>query len=158
MTRSRKERFLGIPLSVFETEAYRSLKASSVKMLVDLAKQYNGYNNGDFTAAYSVLKKHGWKSKGTIQSAIKELIDKGFIVRTRNARFQNPNATCALYGVTWRTIDACNDKLDIRPTKIPTNNFKNFSNDSTSPQFGPSSIHKSGRARQRDGKGRYITS
>jgi hypothetical protein len=156
--KGNKERFLGIPLNVLESEAYRSLRASSVKMLVDLAKQYNGYNNGDFTAAYSVLRRHGWNSKGTIQSALKELMDKGFIVRTRDARFQNPNATCALYGVTWRAIDECKDKLDIKPTKTPSNDFRNFIKNPTRPQLGPSSTLKSGRDRLRDGKGRYIPS
>ena len=88
-----------------------------MKLLIDVAKQYNGSNNGDLHAAWSILSGQGWHSKGTLSRAIKELIDKGFIELTR----QGGKNRCSLYAVTWRSIDECKGKLDVRETRVASN-------------------------------------
>lgn len=88
-----------------------------MKLLVDAAKQYNGSNNGDLHAAWSILSGQGWRSKGTLSRAIKELIDKGFIELTR----QGGKNRCSLYAITWKPIDECKGKLDVKETRVASN-------------------------------------
>lgn len=109
-------RFLAIPHSVLNSEAYSGLKPRAVKLLVDLASQYNGKNNGDLCAAMTVLKAKGWKSNSGIEMALGELIEAGLIDETR----QGGRNRCSLYAVTWHPIDECGGKLDVKPTKAPS--------------------------------------
>jgi hypothetical protein len=109
--------FLGLPKQVITSDAYNQLGAWSVKLLVDVAKQYNGSNNGDLHAAWSILSGQGWRSKGTLSRAIKELIDRGFIELTR----QGGKNRCSLYAITWQPIDECKGKLDVKETRVASN-------------------------------------
>ena len=118
--RRDRGRFFGIPLKVIESENYAMLGAWSVKLLIDIGKQYNGFNNGDLNAAWSIFSKQGWHSKGTLYRAIKELIDKGFIELTR----QGGKNRCSLYAITWQSIDECGGKLDVRQTRVASNLWK----------------------------------
>jgi len=75
-------------------------------MLNDIARQYNGKNNGDLVATWKVMQPKGWSSKTTLKKAIDELIYYGFIVMTQQGGIsvgekQRPN----LYAVTWQRID-----------------------------------------------------
>lgn len=89
---------------------YHNLSGNAVKLLMDLACQFNGHNNGDLTIAFSILSKRGWRSKGTIRRATRELLEAGMIVQTREGRFLNPGGVCDLYAVTWKPIDECPGK------------------------------------------------
>jgi hypothetical protein len=40
-----------LPLAVIEQPRFRALEHKAVKLLLDLFAQFNGRNNGDFTAA-----------------------------------------------------------------------------------------------------------
>ncbi|MEX2326317.1 MAG: hypothetical protein WD558_01175, partial [Pseudomonadales bacterium] len=55
--------FAGIPRHVIQHPDYQALSGNAVKLLVDLAFQYRGKNNGDLTTAWHVLKHRGWKSR-----------------------------------------------------------------------------------------------
>ena len=90
---------------IWQHPDYCQLSGNAAKLLMDFACQYNGRNNGDLTNAYSVLSSRGWRSRGTIQRATKELLDARLIVQTREGRFINPGGVCALYAVSWRPID-----------------------------------------------------
>lgn len=107
-------RFVALPLAILESQEYARLNGNAVKALVDLFSQYNGKNNGDFTAAWSVMQKRGWKSKATLYAALKVLIELSWVVKTR----QGGKHVCTLYGVTWQNIDFCNGKLDIKPDEF----------------------------------------
>jgi hypothetical protein len=111
---------MGIPKQVVKSEAYNMLSGWSVRLLVDIAKQYNGFNNGDLQAVFSILSKWGWNSKGTLDRAKKQLLDSGFIVQTR----QGGKHRCSLYAITWYHIDECKGKLDVKPTKVASNDWK----------------------------------
>jgi len=113
-------RFLSIPKQVADSKAYAELGGWSVKLIVDIGKNYNGRNNGDLSAAFSQLQECGWKSKGTLNKAIKELIAHGFIELTR----QGGKHKASLYALTWKSIDECDGKLDVKPTKVASNNWK----------------------------------
>lgn len=115
--------FAGIPRAVMETDDFKSLRSSSVRLLLELAYQFKGNNNGDLTAALGVLKARGWKTKPTIHSAVQELLAKNLIIKTRTGRFMNPGGTCNLYALTWQPIHECGGKLDESPTLSPPRRF-----------------------------------
>lgn len=122
--RSTTRPFLNLPKDVLGSEAYLSLGGWEVKLLVDVGSQYNGKNNGDLTATWSVLKERGWKSPGTLNKALKALVRTGLIEETR----PGGRHRCTLYAITWQSIDECKGKLDVKPTKAPSNRFQEFRN------------------------------
>lgn len=124
-TRSEIGQFAAMPHAVLKTRKYASLDGWAAKLLLDLTRQYNGRNNGDLTAAWTVMREHGWRSKGTLNRAIKRLREVGFIVTTR----QGWNRNCSLYALTWHPIDECMDregrhKHDAKPTLRPPGCWK----------------------------------
>ena len=110
MTKSRNRkkrasaRYISIDYAVLEHPDFYEANPRCHKMLLYLLRQFNGRNNGDFSAAYSVLKKFGFRSKDTIASTLEELIERGLIVRTSESKFKNTNASCDFYAVTWFQI------------------------------------------------------
>ena len=117
--------FAAIPRGVMDNPDYKSVSGNGVKLLVELAYQYRGYNNGDLTTAFSVLKNRGWSSRQTIDRAKKELLKHGLILQTREGKFLNPGGRCALYALTWLPVDECQGKdLEVKPTNTPPRTFK----------------------------------
>lgn len=94
-------RFLLLPEQLLNHPNYLSLSAIAVKLFIDLGAQYYGKNNGDLCIAYSLMEKRGWKSKGTLHKAKKELIDKKFIEVSR----QGGKHKASLYALTFKPID-----------------------------------------------------
>ncbi len=97
--------FAALPHSVFRSVGGRPpptavLSHSAFRLLVDLAMQFNGTNNGNLTAAHSVLRAYGWSSKGTLGAAIVELVATGFIEVTQRGGKRLPS----LYALTWLPI------------------------------------------------------
>jgi hypothetical protein len=119
--RAESGQFLAIPTQIPLSDQYTKLTAWSVKLLIDLYAQYNGRNNGDLCAAWSLMQKRGWRSKGTLYRAVMELTDAGFILKTR----MGGRHKTTLYAVTFKGIDECGGKLEIKPTAIPPNTWKN---------------------------------
>jgi hypothetical protein len=117
-----KSRFLAIPHSVLNSEAYKGLKNAPVRLLIDIGSQFNGSNNGDLCAAMTVMKVRGWKSNSSLETALNALVDAGLIEQTR----QGGRNRCSLYAVTWHRINECKGKLDVRPTKAPSARYLNL--------------------------------
>ena len=108
-----KESFLYLPDSLIFDPAFGSLSGNAVKLFIEMAKEYNGRNNGDLAATFNMLKSRGFKSKGTLFKSLQELEAKGFIEQTR----QGGKNKCSLYALTIRNIDECGGKLDVSPTR-----------------------------------------
>jgi hypothetical protein len=81
---------------------------------VDLLAQYQGNNNGDFCAAWTMMSKRGWRSRDTLCKALKELVVNGWIVQTR----QGGMNVASLYGVTFFALDP-SSKLDVSAKAFP---------------------------------------
>lgn len=96
------EQFVGIVRSVFDSGAYSQLSPHACKLLLDVACQYRGDNNGDLTAAWSVMSKRGWRSRTTLWRCKQELVELGFLYVTRIGRMPN---TCELLALTWFRLD-----------------------------------------------------
>lgn len=111
-------RFVGIPDYVFRSPEFGLLSGWDLKLLVELAGGYNGFNNGNLSCAYRQLKERGWRSNSTLQASRQRLLANGWIVTTRHGGRRR----CALYAITWAAIDACEGKgLEIGPEKTPRN-------------------------------------
>lgn len=113
--------FFAIPHSVLNGAAYLSVSSHARMLLFDLIAQYKGDNNGDFCAAYSMMKLRGWKSTHTLLNAKRELLDVGLIEETRKGA--RPNLA-SLYAVTWLALDDCKGKLDITPAGFHRGAYK----------------------------------
>ena len=112
---SAKERFFAIPYNILQTQNFIRLSGNAIKLLVDLGMQYNGSNNGDLCATWSTMKKRGWKSKSTLYHSIQELVHYGLIEKSSQGGRHKPT----LYCLTWKNVNLCDNKLDIRPTNAP---------------------------------------
>src|SRR5688500_4612213 len=111
-------RFIGIPDYVFRSEEFGRLNGWDLKLLIELAGSYNGFNNGNLSCAYSQLKERGWRSNGTLSDARRRLLSNGWIVTTRHGGKHR----CSLYAITWLPIDECEGKgLEVPPEKSPRN-------------------------------------
>ena len=51
----KKGTFLSLPHDVMDHHDFLSLTSRACKLLLDLGRQYNGFNNGDLCAAFSVV-------------------------------------------------------------------------------------------------------
>lgn len=100
------ETFLALPHAVLKCDNYKQLSHIARSLLVDIARQYNGSNNGDLTACYSFLKERGWKSKTTISKHIKELIHYGMIIKVQAGGINcGGRKRPSLYAISWTKID-----------------------------------------------------
>jgi len=118
----KRERGGFVPLSykMIRSHSYAMLSPHAVKLLNDLMAQYNGYNNGDLCAAWSVMKKRGWRSKSTLWKALKELRKGQWIEVAR----QGGKNRCSLYAFTFFAVDECNGKLEINSTHSPKGTWR----------------------------------
>lgn len=149
--------FGALPRVVWQSHDYCALPGRAVKLLMDLACQYNGRNNGDLTVAYSVLRRRGWSSKGTLSAAVHDLLQAGLIIQTRDAKGINPGAQAALYALAWKPIDECPGKrLTIGPTTTPLRKFSLEGSKSPGPYCGPGPVHKTDRRLPRGEDGRFV--
>lgn len=96
------EPFVGIVRSVFDSPAFLALSPHACKLLLELAGQYRGDNNGNLTVAWSVVSKRGWRSRTTLWRCKDELIQTGFVFVTRKGHFPS---TCELLALTWFPLD-----------------------------------------------------
>jgi hypothetical protein len=119
--RSESGQFAALPHRCLAHENYTRLSSRAIRLLVDMAYQYNGSNNGDLTAAPSILQKRGWRSKETIRLAILELLHFGWITLTRQGGL---NRIANLYAVTFNSIDECGGKLDVQSSRTPSGEWK----------------------------------
>lgn len=113
--------YLGIPHYILRSPEFGRLGPWAVKLLIELASNYNGKNNGDLSAAFSVLSKRGWNSPGTLHAALRALQADGWIVCTRHGGRNR----CSLYAVTWWPIDPCEGKwLEVAPETVPSHRWR----------------------------------
>jgi len=112
--------FIKIYKNMLRSPIYHSLKGNSVKLLFDVASEYNGSNNGDLCVTLSVMKAKGWNSNDKMTRALKELLAKGFLIKTRQGGL---NMGCSLYALGWEPIDNCKGKIHVKPTTTAPTKF-----------------------------------
>lgn len=118
-------RFAMLPDAVLRSPEYHQLPGGAVRVLLALAAQYNGNNNGNLCAALTVVRNYGLNSSDTVSTNLRRLEQASLIVRTRDGMFCGGASTCALFALTWRPIDACPGKrLTVAPTDKPLRSFQ----------------------------------
>lgn len=113
--------FTALPHAIQDCANWRQCSATAIKLLCDLARQYNGRNNGDLCAAMTTLRPYGWTRSGTVLLALAELRHYGFLLLSRQGGLNRPS----LFAVTWRAIDECGGKLTCAAsTQVAPANWK----------------------------------
>ncbi len=94
--------FIALPFSVLDCPGYAKLSHPARSLLLEVARQLKGHDNGRMLLSHAHLVKRGWKSADVINRAKKELIAHNFIFET--VKGQRPNKA-SWYAVTWRSLD-----------------------------------------------------
>ena len=129
--------FASVPRYVIDTPAFKSLRGNSVKLLVLLASQYKGNNNGDLIITHSKYKCD-FKSSQTMYAARDELEQKGFIATNAYGGmsfggFKVPS----LYALTWLPVNDFYDPLKnlYRYTHLPIGKVLKYFIKGTNPKY-----------------------
>ena len=123
--RREKGAFVPLPCNVLDHLNFINLTPKGTRLLFDICSQLRfkeggPANNGDLCVTLSVMKKRGWNSNESLRFALAELLYYEFIVITR----QGGRNLCSLYAVTWWAINECDRKLDVQPTRTPSNGWR----------------------------------
>lgn len=95
--------FLALPHDVTGSPAFFNLSGPAMKLLILVARQIRGSNNGRLLASMNFLSPFGWKSADLLVGARRELVKAGFLHETVKGGFPN---RASWYAVTWRSLDA----------------------------------------------------
>ena len=114
--------FLRLPLDLLIHDSFSTLSPRATKLLIDVAAQYNGHNNGDLCAPLSMMRKRGWKSSDQLFEARTELLDRGLVLTSRQGGLNK----CSLFALTWLEINECEGKLDIQSSAVAPHNWKRW--------------------------------
>lgn len=145
--RGGNDKFAKLPDVVLRSQEAHSVPGEAIRLLAALAAQYNGYNNGNLSAALSVLRHYGFTSNDTVSRNLGNLERAGLIVRTRDGMFSCGVPACALFALGWQRIDACPGKrLTVAPTDRPPRSFR-------AANIGKQSVRKSVQAEPKTGAG-----
>ena len=87
-----------------DSEAYADLTFSA-RSLLDVVGRQLGVpnNNGHLLTAYSYIKKFGFDSDRTVTRATKELIEHGFLFKTKTGGYQRG---VGKFAVTWLPLSS----------------------------------------------------
>ena len=97
------ERFVKLIYPLLESEAWRWLKPNSQAVYIELRRRFNGSNNGKISFSLAEGARILRASKTTIQTALDELEEHGFIKLVKKGRFQGRRAS--EYALTDEQLD-----------------------------------------------------
>lgn len=101
---SAKSLYAPIDHTVIDSPAFANLSGQAVRLLIIVARQWDGYNNGRLHASYSYCRQRGIGSPKTLQDALSSLIAHGLLYRTRCHGFIEGKNIPATYALTWRPL------------------------------------------------------
>ena len=123
--KAKRERggFVALPFAVLRSQSFAQLSGRAVKLLMDLLSEYRGDNNGNLSCAWKLMQARGWSSKDTMWKALQELLDRGWLILTRQGGRHQPS----LYAVSFYAIDDCPGRmLEVGPTATPPGDWKKY--------------------------------
>jgi hypothetical protein len=117
--------FAAIPLEVLTSDACRTLPAYAVRVLLAIAAQYRGRNNGDLALTYATARPFGVVSKKQLVASLAALLDRGLIQKTRQGG-KKPLGP-SLYAISWQCVDDLMGKIESGATTAPSNLWAQWS-------------------------------
>jgi len=93
-------RYAAIEHRVIDSPAFADLTFSAQSLLLLMARQLSKDNNGHLQATHSYMQDFGFSDR-TLTRATKELVEHGFLYRTRMGGYQ---MGASQYAVTWLPI------------------------------------------------------
>ena len=118
---TKSKRFAMLPHSVLGTEAVISLPHSAFRLLVILAAQYNGRNNGGLGLGKNQAEVQGI-ARNTLYRGLATLEERGLIEQTYPASRVPPRPT--MYALNWLAAD---DTDWSTATRTPAHTYKSWS-------------------------------
>jgi hypothetical protein len=103
--------YVALSRFALQSQSFAKLSPHAVKLLLDFMAGYSGFSNGDLSMPWSHAVTRGWRSRDTLNRALKELLDGGWIIKTRQGGRRN--RTCCLYAITLFSIDDCRHKTGV---------------------------------------------
>lgn len=123
-SRSAHKRYISLPHCVLDSTSYADLNGSAIKLLTLIARQWNGYNNGNLTCTWDQMKPY-FGGQDTMRSALKALIKQRLIEITgTGSTSRKGGLPPVLYAITWESIDEYRGKgqMTAKPTSTPIRN------------------------------------
>lgn len=120
MSRNRKKHgvavsgaWLPLSLTFLRSRAAAELSPHGAKLLLDVLSMLgpNASRNGDISLAPKLLRSRGWPSSATLIAAVRELLDYGLLVKTR----QGSRLDCSLFALTLYPLDCDPNKIEVGP-------------------------------------------
>lgn len=106
-------RFTALPHNVIHSMEFRALGYAARALLFDTAAQYNQSNNGKLVCCMKYLRPLGWTSNDTITRALRQLLESGLLIQTRQGMMP-PCSQAAWFAIGWFSLDIY-EGLDINP-------------------------------------------
>jgi DNA-binding transcriptional ArsR family regulator len=115
--RSEDHQYWNLPYSMARSDAFRRLGGPALKVLVELRCRFRGFNNGKVTLSMDEAARLLGLSKGTVNRALGELQDKGFIRLKRRGQWYGRRAS--EWTLTMCPLDGLPASNDWRLWKSP---------------------------------------
>jgi hypothetical protein len=94
--------FIALPWVVMDSPAFKRLSMHARALLLEVARQFNGVNNGRLLLSRAYMATRGWKSADMLSKAKRELLEGRFIFET--VKGCRPNKA-SWYAVSWLALD-----------------------------------------------------
>lgn len=106
-----------IPHYVLNSPAYKTLSGNGIRLMFDIAMQYNGRdNNGALLASWRHMSEiRGWTSAGCLKKALDELLEHKLIFRT--VQGHRPNKA-SWFAICWATLQVTKG-IDVKTQDFP---------------------------------------
>jgi hypothetical protein len=136
--------FVPVPIIVLASPQAAGLSPHACKLLFDLMAQYRPGRNGALCATWSAMKLRGWRSKATLNKALKELRG-SFLTITKQGSYHQK---VSLYAFSWMAVDAppkgVQYSIGFEPTRRATGCWRD------APTLGQLEISRATRGRRRE--------
>ncbi|QWD86081.1 hypothetical protein AOC19_04275 [Polynucleobacter asymbioticus] len=106
-----------IPHYVLNSSAYKTLSGNAIRLMIDIAMQYNGRdNNGSLLASWRYMsERRGWTSAGSLKKALDELLEHQLIFKT--VQGHRPNKA-SWFAICWVALQITKG-IDVKVQDFP---------------------------------------
>ena len=115
------KQFAMVPLDVLEHPAVATLHHGAFRIMVLLAGQYRGHNNGALGLTEDQAKKGGIGSDNTLYKSLEVLAERGIIEQTYPSSRVPPRP--AMFALSWKPIDETKWSTE---TRTPSFSFRSW--------------------------------